>query len=196
MAGGEQPAAVFTINNDMDHLWSPWRYQYVSSAGAVPLGKDDCFFCRSAAHPAEDAANLVVLRGEQSFVLLNRYPYSTGHLMIAPYLHVATLAGTDTATLEEMMRLAQRCESVLRRVYKPDGLNFGFNIGKAAGAGVAGHIHMHGLPRWSGDTSFMTTVGETRVLPEDLATTRAKLAAALAVPRLDDVPNVLAPGSL
>jgi ATP adenylyltransferase len=174
-------------------VWSPWRYQYVSSAGSVPLGKDDCFFCRSAADSAEDAANLVVLRGERSFVLLNRYPYSTGHLMIAPYAHVATLAGTDVATLEEMMRLAQRCESALRRVYRPDGLNFGFNIGQAAGAGVAGHIHMHGLPRWSGDTSFMTTVGETRVLPEDLATTRGKLAAAFSDAGPAHPPNVLSP---
>jgi ATP adenylyltransferase len=173
----------------MDHLWSPWRYQYVSS-GQVPLGKDDCFFCRSAGCPAEDAPNLVVLRAKQSFVLLNRYPYCSGHLMIAPYAHVATLAEAETTTLEEMMRLAQRCESALRRVYSPDGLNFGFNIGQAAGAGVAGHIHMHGLPRWLGDTSFMTTVGETRVLPEDLATTREKLAAALA-----DSPNVISPDS-
>jgi ATP adenylyltransferase len=173
----------------MDHLWSPWRYQYVSSAGAVPVDKDNCFFCRSAADPADDAANLVVLRSERSFVLLNRYPYSTGHLMIAPYAHVASLAETEVTTLEEMMRLAQRCESALRQVYDPDGLNFGFNIGQAAGAGVAGHIHMHGLPRWSGDTSFMTTVGETRVLPEDLATTREKLAAALA-----DSPHVPGPG--
>ena len=182
----------------MDHLWSPWRYQYVSSAGAVPLGKDNCFFCHSAADPAEDAVNLVVLRAERSFVLLNRYPYSSGHVMIAPYAHVATLAETEVATLEEMMRLAQRCESALRQVYRPDGLNFGFNIGQAAGAGVAGHIHMHGLPRWSGDTSFMTTIGETRVLPEDLATTREKLATALASPSAADsnpaeFPNVLSP---
>jgi ATP adenylyltransferase len=170
----------------MDHLWSPWRYQYVSSADSVPPGKEDCFFCRSAADPAEDAANLVVLRAAQSFVLLNRYPYSSGHVLIAPYAHVATLAEAKVAALEEMMRLAQLCESALHRVYHPDGLNFGFNIGRAAGAGVAGHIHMHGLPRWSGDTSFMTTVGETRVLPEDLTTTREKLTAALA-----DSPNVL-----
>ncbi len=174
----------------MDHLWSPWRYQYVSSAASVPLGKDDCFFCRSAADPAGDAANLVVLRAERSFVLLNRYPYTSGHVLISPYAHVATLAETEVATLEEMMRLAQRCESALRRVYRPDGLNFGFNIGQAAGAGVAGHIHMHGLPRWSGDTSFMTTVGETRVLPEHLAATREKLAAALS-----EMPNVLSPGN-
>jgi len=182
----------------MDQLWSPWRYQYVSSAGIVPLGKDFCFFCQIAANPGDDAVNLVVLRAERSFVLLNRYPYCSGHLMIAPYAHVASLAETEVATLEEMMRLAQRCESALRRVYGPDGLNFGFNIGQAAGAGVAGHIHMHGLPRWSGDTSFMTTVGETRVLPEDLATTREKLAAALAdsgSARLSpaELPNVPSP---
>jgi len=163
----------------MDHLWSPWRYQYVSSAGTVPLGKEYCLFCRVAASPLEDGVNLVVLRAERSFVLLNRYPYSTGHLMIAPYAHVATLEETEAATLEEMMRLAQRSEMALRRVYGPDGLNFGFNIGQAAGAGIAGHIHMHGLPRWAGDTSFITTVGETRVLPEDLETTRQKLTTAL-----------------
>ncbi len=170
----------------MHYLWSPWRYQYVSTAGIVPLGEDYCFFCRIAANPEEDAVNLVVLRAERSFVLLNRYPYSTGHLMIAPYAHVASLDEAEVPTLEEMMRLAQRCEAALRRVYRPDGLNFGFNIGQAAGAGVAGHIHMHGLPRWSGDTSFMTTVGETRVLPEDLDATRKKLAAALADPRRAD----------
>jgi ATP adenylyltransferase len=180
----------------MDHLWSPWRYQYVSSAGIVPLGKDFCFFCQIAANLAEDAVNLVVLRAERSFVLLNRYPYCSGHLMIAPYAHVAALAEAEAATLEEMMRLAQRCESALRQVYAPDGFNFGFNIGQAAGAGVAGHIHMHGLPRWSGDTSFMTTIGETRVLPEDLAAIREKLAAALADPNPDDLgPNVPGPGS-
>ena len=123
--------------------------------------------------------NLVVLRAERNFVLLNRYPYSTGHLMIAPYAHVATLEEAEAPTLEEMMRLAQRCETALRQVYHPDGMNFGFNIGQAAGAGIAGHIHMHGLPRWAGDTSFITTVGETRVLPEDLETTRQKLTAAL-----------------
>ena len=188
----------------MDYLWSPWRYQYVSSAGIVPLGKDFCFFCSIAADASEDAMNLVVLRAERSFVLLNRYPYCSGHLMIAPYEHVATLVEAHVATLEEMMRLAQRCESALRQVYGPDGLNFGFNIGQAAGAGIAGHIHMHGLPRWSGDTSFMTTIGETRVLPEDLATTREKLAAALAgvspagkspSGRGPDEPYVLTPAS-
>jgi ATP adenylyltransferase len=162
----------------MDHLWSPWRYQYVSSADSVPSGKDSCLFCRVAAD-ASDAENLVVLRAERSFVLLNRYPYSTGHLMIAPYAHVATLEEAETTTLEEIMRLAQRCEKALRAIYHPGGLNFGFNIGKCAGAGIAGHIHLHGLPRWAGDTSFITTVAETRVLPEDLETTYHKLSAAL-----------------
>ena len=164
----------------MDHLWSPWRYNYVSSADSVPKDRNSCLFCRAAAG-SDDAESLVVLRDERSFVILNRYPYSTGHLMIAPYAHVATLAEAESATLEEMMRLAQRSEAALGAIYHPGGFNFGFNIGACAGAGIAGHIHMHGLPRWMGDTSFITTVSETRVLPEDLDTTYRKLSAALRV---------------
>ena len=167
----------------MDHLWSPWRYNYVSSADSVPKDKDSCLFCRvaasSGADSGNDAQNLVVLRAERSFVLLNRYPYSTGHLMIAPYAHVATLEEADSGTLAEVMHLAQRCASGAARGVSSGGMNFGFNIGACAGAGIAGHIHMHGLPRWAGDTSFITTIGETRVLPEDLATTYGKLSAAL-----------------
>ena len=159
----------------MDHLWSPWRFNYVSSASAG----DTCLFCRVASE-SNDKANYVVLRAERSFVLLNRYPYSSGHLMIAPYAHVATLQEADTRDLEEMIRLAQRAERALQRAYKPGGFNLGFNIGHCAGAGVAGHIHMHVLPRWDGDVSFMTTVGETRVLPEDLESTYEKLSEALA----------------
>jgi ATP adenylyltransferase len=121
----------------------------------------------------------VVLRAERSFILLNRFPYTTGHLMIVPYAHVATLEEADAATLEEIMRLAQRAEKALRAVYRPSGLNLGFNIGESAGAGIAGHIHMHALPRWAGDTSFITTIGETRVLPEALETTYEKLREAL-----------------
>jgi ATP adenylyltransferase len=162
----------------MDHLWSPWRYQYVSTAESVPSGPDSCLFCRVATS-SDDSGNLVVLRAERSFILLNRYPYSSGHLMIAPFAHVASLEEAGTAALEEMMRLAQRAEGALRAVYQPEGMNFGFNIGRCAGAGIAGHIHMHGLPRWSGDTSFMTTVGETRVLPEDLNVTFQRLSVAL-----------------
>lgn len=162
----------------MDHLWSPWRYTYVSTADSVPGGKDSCLFCRVAAS-SDDGGNLVVLRAGRSFILLNRYPYSTGHLLIAPFEHVASLEEAGTESLEEMMRLAQRAEAALRAVYRPEGMNFGFNLGRCAGAGVAGHIHMHALPRWSGDTSFMTTVGETRVLPEDLNVTYRRLSSAL-----------------
>ena len=159
----------------MDHLWSPWRYQYVSSASGVPAGKDFCLFCLVAQGAHEDAKNLVVLRAELCFVLLNRYPYSSGHLMIAPYEHVASLEPTPEATLDEMMRMARLAEIHLRKVYRPQGFNVGMNLGESAGAGVPGHLHMHVLPRWVGDTNFMTTVGETRVLPESLDVTFEKL---------------------
>jgi len=153
----------------MDHLWSPWRYQYVSG-GSAP----GCIFCDFPGNPS-DEDNLVLFRGERNYVLLNRYPYTNGHLMIVPYEHAADLESTSPETLAEMMRLAQTAERALRAEYKPDGLNAGFNIGQCAGAGVAGHLHLHVLPRWFGDSSFMTSVGETRVLPEDLATTYRKL---------------------
>src|SRR5579863_432706 len=164
----------------MDYLWSPWRYTYVSSASPADSisNQDSCVFC-GVASESDDARNYVVLRAERSFVILNRYPYTTGHLMIAPYTHVATLEEADARTLEEIMRLAQRAEKALRALYRPSGLNLGFNIGESAGAGIAGHIHMHALPRWAGDTSFITTIGETRVLPEALEATYEKLREAL-----------------
>jgi ATP adenylyltransferase len=158
----------------MDHLWSPWRYRYVSAA----TPETECLFCRIAAE-LKDKENYVLLRAERNFVLLNRFPYTSGHLMIAPYEHVAALEEAETATLEETMRLTQRMESALRRVYQAGGINIGMNIGQSAGAGVAGHIHMHVLPRWTGDVNFMTTLGETRVLPEELDTSYARLLAAL-----------------
>ncbi len=154
----------------MDYLWSPWRYRYVSS-GVRP---DECLFCAKAAS-SNDRENYVVLRAEHNFVLLNLYPYTSGHLMIAPYQHVETLVDAHPPALEEMMRLAARVEKAMRTLYKPDGLNIGMNLGQAAGAGVAGHVHMHALPRWSGDASFITTIGETRVLPEALETTYDRL---------------------
>lgn len=161
----------------MDRLWSPWRYRYVT---AVPP-TDGCLFCgKAAASSASDETELILLRGERNLVLLNLYPYTSGHVMIAPYEHVATLSEARPETLAEMMTLAQRVEGALRRVYQAHGLNLGMNLGQAAGAGVAGHIHLHLLPRWFGDVNFMTTVGETRVLPEDLAETYRKLKAALA----------------
>jgi ATP adenylyltransferase len=154
----------------MDRLWSPWRYQYISTAGQA-IG---CIFC-SKGTEQRDESNYVVARGRYCFVLLNLYPYTSGHLMIAPYEHVATLEETPEETLLDMMRLTRDAESHLRAVYRPEGLNVGMNIGKCAGAGVAGHIHMHVLPRWTGDANFMTTVAETRVVPEELETTYQRL---------------------
>jgi ATP adenylyltransferase len=150
----------------MDHLWTPWRYSYVSQA-KLPTG---CIFCDKAAS-TNDEENLVVYRAAHNFVLLNLFPYSNGHLMIAPYEHAATLEQTSEEAVVEMMRLARKAERCLMEIYRPKGMNLGMNIGECAGAGVAGHIHLHVLPRWPGDVSFMTTTGETRVIPEDLAAT-------------------------
>jgi ATP adenylyltransferase len=154
----------------MDYLWSPWRYRYVTQAEPSA----GCIFCLKAGQN-KDTENYVVYRGSLNFVLLNLYPYTNGHLMIAPYQHVATMEETPEATLAEMMRLARRAEANLRAAYRPDGLNIGMNIGASAGAGIAGHIHLHVLPRWTADANFMTTVGETRVLPEELTVTYEKL---------------------
>jgi len=123
---------------------------------------------------------LIVHRGAKTFVILNRFPYSSGHVMIVPYAHVAELHLCDPDALGEMMRLAQRVEKILRENYKPDGMNLGMNLGRAGGAGVLGHLHLHALPRWIGDSNFMTVVGETRVHPEDLSTTYERLLKALA----------------
>ena len=155
----------------MDIVWTPWRYQYVTSLGE-PVA---CIFCAAAADPARDHDNLVVHRGARNLIMINRFPYTSGHVMVVPYEHVATLEDVPDETLVELIRLARLAEKQLRAIYRPDGLNLGFNIGRSAGAGIAGHVHMHALPRWTGDTSFMTSVGETRVLPEDLETTWQKL---------------------
>ena len=154
----------------MDYLWSPWRYRYVAQADPSA----GCIFCTK---PAEnrDAENFILYRARNNYVLLNIYPYTTGHLMIAPYQHVARLVDTTDDTVTEMMLLARRAEANLRTVYRPEGLNIGMNIGASAGAGITGHIHMHVLPRWVADANFMTTVGETRVLPEELPVTYEKL---------------------
>lgn len=156
----------------MDRLWTPWRYQYLSQPPPA-----ECIFCVKHAEQ-RDPENYILCRAPRNFILLNLYPYNTGHLMIAPYQHVATLNEADPGTLEEMIRLARLAEASLRAVYRPKGLNIGMNIGKCAGAGVAGHIHMHVLPRWPGDASFVTTIGETRVIPEELPTTYRRLLAA------------------
>jgi ATP adenylyltransferase len=181
----------------MDHLWTPWRYSYVSradkdarkgvpSALAAWPGDMGCVFCNMIAAVdfaiaaggdptlAEQAA-YILHRGQSCFLCLNAFPYSTGHVLIVPYRHVDTLATLETVEATEMIMLAQAIERCLRSVYRPDGLNFGLNLGEAAGAGVANHIHMHGLPRWSGDTNFMTVIAETRVLPETLDITWIRL---------------------
>jgi ATP adenylyltransferase len=162
----------------MDRLWSPWRYTYITTASP----DNACIFCVKAAEH-RDRENFIVFRGERNFVLLNLFPYTNGHLMIAPYEHVATLEGAQAETLAEMMRLTRECEGHLRSIYSPKGINLGMNIGECAGAGVAGHIHMHMLPRWPGDANFMTVVGETRVLPETLEMTYEKLRDAFESPR-------------
>jgi ATP adenylyltransferase len=160
----------------MDYLWTPWRYQYISQAIA---GKQpDCIFCDAAAR-TDDQETLVVYRGVSSFIILNRFPYTSGHVMMVPYAHVAELALCEAATLTEMMQLAQRVEGALKQLYKPDGMNFGMNLGRAAGAGIAGHLHLHGLPRWVGDANFMSVIGETRMQAEELSVTYERLQKAL-----------------
>jgi ATP adenylyltransferase len=157
----------------MELLWTPWRREFVQ--GATADDHTACFLCTApAAH--DDRANLILLRGERAFVIMNRYPYNTGHLMIAPYAHTADLPNLDSATAQEVMALVQRCVGVLQQAYQPQGFNLGMNLGKAAGAGVPDHLHMHALPRWTGDTSFLPIVGNTRALPETLDQTYARLA--------------------
>jgi ATP adenylyltransferase len=154
----------------MDYLWTPWRYEYISHTGEDAA----CVFC-AAAQSSDDKAALVVHRGKCNFVILNRYPYTSGHIMVVPYAHVATLEEMPDEALVEMIRLARAAERHLRAVYRPEGLNLGINLGRSAGAGIAGHVHLHALPRWTGDTNFMTVVAETRVLPEDLEITWERL---------------------
>lgn len=157
----------------MDYLWTPWRYAYISGAHK-PVG---CIFCEL---PKEDDKKArIVHRGQNCFVVLNTYPYTPGHVMIVPYAHLDELQKLSPETAHEMIELSQKMENLLRRLYKPDGINLGMNIGAAAGAGIAGHIHMHVLPRWVADANFVSVVGETRVLPETLETTWTKMKEAL-----------------
>jgi ATP adenylyltransferase len=154
----------------MKHLWTPWRSTYINSKKEPGT----CVFC-FAQSGTDDRANLVVHRGQHCFVILNRYPYTSGHLMVAPYSHVSRLAGITDAAAGEMMQLTRLAEKVLEHAYRPDGLNVGMNLGEAAGAGIEEHIHMHVLPRWRGDANFMTSVSSTRILPESLTDTYEKL---------------------
>lgn len=160
----------------MDVLWSPWRYDYIKGDDKKSQNVvNDCVFCSILANSASDEEKFILHRAEFNFVILNIYPYISGHLMIVPYAHLADLDLAEKKTTDELMDLTKRCQTALREVYNPNGFNLGMNFGKAAGAGVAEHFHMHILPRWIGDANFMTSVGETRTIPEDLRTTYEKL---------------------
>jgi len=147
----------------MKHLWSPWRMKYLENHGK----ESGCVFCNAQAKQ-DSADNLIAFRGERAYVILNRYPYTSGHLMVIPFEHKSTLEELDPPTRVEMMELTTHCMNVLRKIYNPQGFNMGANIGEAAGAGVLGHVHIHIVPRWNGDTNFISVLGETRVLPESL----------------------------
>jgi len=163
-----------TLPFTMDYLWTPWRYAYVSTAEKAA----GCVFC-DAVKASDDGKTLIVHRARHCFVILNAYPYTPGHVMIVPYEHLDELQKLPSEAASEMMALAQRMETVLRELYQPDGINLGMNIGKAAGAGIAGHIHMHVLPRWVADANFVSVVCETRILPETLEETWKRMTKAL-----------------
>lgn len=147
----------------MHQLWSPWRKKYVTTAGSG----EACIFCGALA-ASDDEKSLIVHRGERNFVVMNLYPYNAGHLMVAPKRHLGALAEVDADTLAEMMRLVQRAEAVVSERYRPDGFNVGMNLGRVSGAGVPGHLHLHVVPRWEGDTNFMTVLSDVRVISEDV----------------------------
>jgi ATP adenylyltransferase len=159
----------------MDYLWTPWRYRYIAEV----KNQKGCVFC-NAYNANNDEEWLIVRRAVKNFIILNRYPYTSGHVMIVPYAHTADFAGLERDTAAEMMLLSQRVQAALDDVYHPDGFNLGMNLGRSAGAGIADHLHMHLLPRWTGDTNFMTTVSETRLEPEELSVTYTRLRQALA----------------
>jgi ATP adenylyltransferase len=158
----------------MDILWNPWRYTYIKTAETASSGTE-CVFCRLLSNDKTDKENFILHRAKFNFVVLNIYPYISGHLMIVPFTHLADIDKAGKQVTDEMMDLTKRCQTALREAYQPHGFNLGMNQGRAAGAGVAEHFHMHILPRWVGDANFMTSVGETRTIPEDLHTTFEKL---------------------
>lgn len=160
----------------MDVLWSPWRYDYIKSAeNSSTAETSGCVFCDILKSPASDEEKFILHRAGFNFVILNIYPYISGHLMVVPFAHLADLDQASKEITDELMDLTKKCQSVLREVYEPHGMNVGMNFGRAAGAGVAEHFHLHILPRWVGDANFMTAVSETRTIPESLRTTYDKL---------------------
>jgi len=156
----------------MKILWAPWRLKYI-------LGKKEgCIFCNKIKEN-KDKENYVLLRGKTAFAMLNTFPYNSGHLMVAPYQHVPDFESLEESELGELMALVKRCTQVLKKALKPEGFNIGANVGKTAGAGVEAHIHIHVIPRWGGDTNFIYTVGDTKIIPETLDDTFNKLLSAL-----------------
>jgi len=153
----------------MERIWSPWRHSYVTRS-EEPAG---CVFC--VAKTIDEGRQLIVHDSALAYVILNKFPYNAGHLMVVPHRHVAQLALLDKEEVSEMALLTQLCERVLTEAYSPQGINVGMNLGRPAGAGIVDHLHIHLVPRWNGDTNFMTVVGNVRVLPEDLPATAAKL---------------------
>jgi ATP adenylyltransferase len=156
----------------MEKLWAPWRLEYVQGADEI----EGCVFCRAV--EGDDEEELVVHRGERGFVLLNKFPYASGHLLVAPYRHGANFPGLDDAETLEVHRLAEAGMAALASVYRAEGYNLGWNVGRTAGAGIVDHGHLHVVPRWGGDTNFMPVLADIRVIPEHLRETRRKLAAA------------------
>jgi ATP adenylyltransferase len=154
----------------VERLWAPWRLEYIETADEQP----GCLFCR--AQDLDDAEGLVVHRGQAAFVLLNKYPYAGGHLMVAPYRHCGDLTELDDGEVLEVHRLVATAIGVLSEVMSPQGFNLGWNLGRIAGAGVVDHVHEHVVPRWAGDTNFMPVLADVKVMPQALAATRAKLA--------------------
>jgi len=154
----------------MDSLWSPWRMKYITNYDKP----GECVFC-TAPQQTDGAENLIIHRGKAVFVILNRFPYTSGHLMIVPFEHQSSIEALTPEVRFEMMELVNEAIKVMRKVYKPQGFNIGINLGAAAGAGIAEHVHIHIVPRWNGDTNFMSTIGETRVLPEELEVTLERL---------------------
>jgi len=167
------------------NLWAPWRIEYIRSLGGEEGG---CFFCRYRDRPEQDADNLVLWRGAHSFAVLNRFPYTGGHALVAPFAHRPDLEALDAATVQELFALTRDTKRVLERALGADGFNVGLNLGRCAGAGLPGHLHVHIVPRWEGDTNFVSILGDVRVIPQTLGELRAELLATAAEMHLPDLP--------
>lgn len=159
----------------METLWSPWRYEYIAASGSDVSPPSQCVFCEIQKDPDRDETNFVLHRASRNFIVLNIYPYITGHLLVVPFEHLGELDDAAKETTDELMDLTKRCQGALRAVYDPEGFNIGMNLGRSGGAGIVDHFHLHIMPRWTGDTNFMSTIGKTRVIPEELSQTYSKL---------------------